>query len=143
MSIHPEGKSGFDVGSSACSERPSCKGALHGAALFTGMLPLVAMALVVTARGDFSNDRRTVEVCGAAYIVSAAAVALRGLFAAWPVSASGRLAARRERNALARPGIIPHVCSQRTSVPPATATEAWYHPYCFVIAGLTRWRCAA
>jgi hypothetical protein len=38
------------------------------------MLPLVALALVLTARGaDFSNDRRTVEVCGAAYIVSAAA----------------------------------------------------------------------
>jgi hypothetical protein len=47
----------------------------------TGWFPLIAMALIVTAEGSggggggfsFSNDRRTVEVAGAAYIVSAAA----------------------------------------------------------------------
>jgi hypothetical protein len=97
-------------------------------------------------------------------------VALRGLLAAWPVSASGRLAARRERNALARPAIIldidllqsdmyiqitpvqthienvgaAYMAEQCTSVPPPTATiEAWYHQYWFLIAGLMRWRCAA
>ena len=58
-------------------------------------------------RGGFSNDRWSVEVCGAAYVVSAAPAALRALFAAWPVSAAGRLAARRDRHALVRMPLKP------------------------------------